>query len=87
MSALIIRDGRVIINSKYVVKLRGVEFMKVRIEDTCTACGLCCDTCPDVFEMGDDIARVKVAEVPAELEDSVQQAADECPVEAIIVFS
>jgi len=59
--------------------------MKVRIEDTCTACGLCCDTCPDVFEMGDDIAQVKVAEVPAELEDSVQQATDECPVEAIII--
>ena len=59
--------------------------MIVRIEDTCTACGLCVDTCPDVFRMGDDIAEVIVSEVPAELEDSVQQAADECPAEAIIV--
>jgi len=59
--------------------------MIVRIEDTCTACGLCCDTCPEVFEMGDDIAFVKVAEVPSEYEDAVQQAADECPVEAIII--
>jgi ferredoxin len=59
--------------------------MNVRIEDTCTACGLCVDTCPEVFEMGLDIAQVKVSEVPAELEESVQQAADECPVEAIIV--
>ena len=59
--------------------------MKTRIEDTCTACGLCVDTCPDVFEMGDDIARVLVAEVPAEHEEAVQQAADECPAEAIIV--
>jgi len=58
--------------------------MKVRIEDTCTACGLCVDTCPDVFEMGSDIAQVIIEEVPAEYEDSVQQAADECPVEAII---
>ena len=59
--------------------------MKARIEDTCTACGLCCDTCPEVFEMGDDMAQVIVDEVPSEHEDAVQQAADECPVEAIIV--
>ena len=59
--------------------------MVVRIEDTCTACGLCVDTCPEVFEMGDDMAQVIVDEVPAEHEDAVQQAADECPVEAIVV--
>jgi ferredoxin len=59
--------------------------MKVRIEDTCTACGLCCDTCPEVFEMGPDMAQVKVEEVPAKFEDAVQQAADECPVEAIVI--
>ncbi len=59
--------------------------MTVKIEDTCTACGLCVDTCPDVFDMGDDIAQVVVGEVPPEFEDAVQQAADECPIEAIIV--
>jgi len=59
--------------------------MKVRIEDSCTSCGLCVDTCPDVFEMGPDMAQVRVDEVPAEFEDLVQQAADECPVEAIII--
>ncbi len=59
--------------------------MKVRIEDTCTACGLCVDTCPEVFEMGVDMAEVTVDEVPKQLEENVQQAADECPVEAIIV--
>jgi len=59
--------------------------MIVRIEDTCTACGLCVDSCPDVFEMGPDIAQVIVDEVPSEFEDAVQQAAEECPVEAIIV--
>ena len=57
--------------------------MIVRIEDTCTACGLCVDTCPEVFDMGDEMAIVIVDEVPAEHEDAVQQAADECPVEAI----
>ncbi|OHB65995.1 MAG: 4Fe-4S ferredoxin [Planctomycetes bacterium RBG_13_62_9] len=60
--------------------------MKVRVEDTCTACGLCCDTCPEVFEMGDERATVIVDVVPPEYEESAQQAADECPVEAIVVF-
>ncbi len=58
--------------------------MIVKIEDTCTACGLCVDTCPDVFDMGDEMAIVIVDEVPEEFEEAVQQAADECPVEAII---
>ena len=59
--------------------------MKVRVEDTCTACGVCVETCPEVFQMGPDIAEVIVDEVPPEYEDSAQQAADECPVSAIIV--
>ncbi len=59
--------------------------MKVRIEDSCTACGLCADTCPEVFEIGSDIAEVIVDSVPAEYEDAVQEAADECPVEAIVI--
>ncbi len=59
--------------------------MRVSIEDTCTACGLCVDTCPEVFEMGDEMAQVKVDEVPAEFEEAAQQAADECPVEAIMI--
>ena len=59
--------------------------MRVRIEDTCTSCGLCVDTCPEIFEMGDDMAQVKVDTVPEDLEDTAQQAADECPVNAIIV--
>jgi ferredoxin len=59
--------------------------MIAKVEDTCTACGLCVDTCPEVFEMGDEMARVIVDDVPEEYEDAVQQAADECPVEAIVV--
>ncbi|MHC4770418.1 MAG: ferredoxin [Planctomycetota bacterium] len=59
--------------------------MKVGIEDSCTACGLCVDTCPEVFEMGDEIAEVIVDNVPPELEETAQQAADECPVEAIVI--
>ena len=59
--------------------------MKVKIADTCTSCGLCVETCPEVFEMGPDMAEVVINEVPSELKETVRQAADECPVEAIIV--
>ena len=60
--------------------------MKVKIDaDLCTACGLCSDSVPEVFKMGDEVAEVIVDEVPAELEDSVREAAEDCPVEAIII--
>ena len=59
--------------------------MKVSITEDCTACGLCVDTCPEVFEMGDEAAEVTADPVPEALEDQVTQAAEECPVEAIIV--
>ena len=60
--------------------------MKVRIDpDLCTGCGLCSDSVPDVFKMGDDIAEVISAEVPGNLEGAVQEAVDDCPAEAIII--
>ncbi len=52
-------------------------------QDTCTGCGLCPDTCPEVFEMEGDVARAKVDVVPPEAEDSCREAAESCPVEAI----
>ncbi len=60
--------------------------MKVRIDpDLCTGCALCSDSVPDVFEMGDDIAKVIKADVPANLEAAVKESAEDCPAEAIIV--
>ena len=60
--------------------------MKVTIdEDLCTGCGLCEETCPEVFEMPDEIAQVKSDANPAEHEDEVRQAAEECPVECISI--
>ncbi len=53
--------------------------------DLCTACELCTETCPEVFEMGDDVAIVKVDIVPPEAEEATRQAADDCPAEAIII--
>ncbi len=57
--------------------------MKVTVNDECTACGICEDTCPEVFEMGEDKAVVKVDVVPEELQDACREAAEECPNEAI----
>ena len=59
--------------------------MKTRVTEDCIACGRCVEICPEVFEMGEDIAQVKVDEVPAEFEDATQEAADECPTSAIVV--
>lgn len=59
--------------------------MKVIIDkDACTACGVCAETCPVVFDLDDNgIAQAKVDTVPSEAEGDVRSAAEECPVEAI----
>ncbi len=59
--------------------------MIVRIEDTCTACGMCVDICPEVFDLGDLIAEIITNDIPPECEDAVTEAAEECPVEAIVI--
>ncbi len=58
--------------------------MKVTVdEETCIGCGLCAETCPDVFELKDDKAVAKMDEVPDNLAESCREAAEACPVEAI----
>ena len=53
--------------------------------DLCTGCGLCTEACPEVFQMGDDNVAVVITEsVPIEVEETCQQAAEDCPVEAIL---
>lgn len=61
--------------------------MKASIDkDLCTGCELCASTCPEVFAMGDDgLAKVIVDEVPADAEETAQEAAANCPVECITV--
>jgi ferredoxin len=54
--------------------------------DICTGCGLCAQTCEEVFEMGDDErARVKESIVPKALEKSCREACHDCPVDAITI--
>lgn len=66
---------------------KGLNAMNVSIDESgCIGCGLCTQVCPEVFEMGDSgVAEVIMEEVSENLEDSVQEAADGCPVEVITV--
>ena len=60
--------------------------MKASVDkDLCTGCALCEDLAPEVFELEDDVAVVKVDPVPAAHEEAAKDAADQCPVEAITV--
>lgn len=52
----------------------------------CIACGLCMETCPEVFQMGDDgLAEVYREDVPEEAEDKAVEAQEGCPVSVIEV--
>ena len=65
---------------------REEKTMKVRVdEDTCVGDGTCAEICPEVFEMRDDVAVVKVEEISEELEESCREAVNSCPVEAISI--
>ncbi|PKM83690.1 MAG: ferredoxin, partial [Firmicutes bacterium HGW-Firmicutes-13] len=48
------------------------------------SCGLCVDTCPDIFDWNNDgKANVQVETIPDEAEDCSLEALEGCPVEAI----
>ena len=58
--------------------------MKYFVNDGCIGCGLCENTCPEVFSMTDEgVAKAIEAEVPAECEAAAAEAMDGCPVGAI----
>lgn len=56
--------------------------MNVRVEDSCIACGACESICDAVFSI-EDRAVVNEAAVAGN-EDAVKEAADACPVQAIV---
>lgn len=52
----------------------------------CISCGLCPQTCPEVFRMGDDgVAEVWNEDVPPEVESQAVEAQENCPVSVIKV--
>jgi len=58
--------------------------MKVIIDkELCTGCELCVSSCPDIFEMDGDVAKVIVDVVQPAAEECVHQAAEDCPTTAI----
>ena len=59
--------------------------MKVRVDSqVCAGFGVCLGLCPEVFELHDDgYAVVVVSDVPAEFEEAVRQAVNQCPSRAI----
>lgn len=60
--------------------------MKVRVdEDLCVGDESCVEICPEIFEMEGDVAVTKMEEVPKNLEDKCKEAAENCPVEAILI--
>jgi len=63
--------------------VEGISMKAIVDAELCTACGLCEDACPEVFEVMDDVAKVKLDPVPPECEDSCREAVESCPVEAI----
>lgn len=61
--------------------------MKAEIDrEGCISCGLCVETCPQVFRFADDgRAEVYTDPVPEEAEDTAKEAAEGCPTEVIKV--
>ena len=61
--------------------------MKVTInEDECSGTGLCTRVCGAVFELNDQfVSHVCVDVIAPEYEVKVQEAADLCPLQAIVI--
>ena len=57
--------------------------MNAKVNENCIGCGLCNSICPEVFTMTDEGVATAKNEIATDLEDSVHQAADSCPVDAI----
>jgi ferredoxin len=53
-------------------------------EELCIGDGICEDLCPEVFELRDDgLAHVIIAQADESLREKIEEAAIECPTDAI----
>jgi len=60
--------------------------MKASIDKSgCIGCGLCVDTCPNVFAMADDGTAEVVAQPGVDDKALALEAADNCPVSVITI--
>ena len=60
-----------------------MSIRRVWIEEGCTACGMCEDECPEVFEVTDETAIVKEDVDFSEYEEDIISAVEGCPVQVI----
>ena len=57
-------------------------------EEECIGCGRCTEICPEVFELKGEIAVNKFGkenDIPSQFEQTCEEAAGECPVDAITI--
>lgn len=60
--------------------------MTARVDpDVCIGCTLCTQVCPEIFKMEGDKAIAHKDPVPYNLKETCERAAEECPVNAIII--
>lgn len=55
-------------------------------QSICIGCGLCEQTCPEVFSMDSDMKAIAIpGEIPPQHRDAAQRAREQCPVDAISI--